>query len=278
MFLIFLTIVITVVPGSRMIRSWEFQLHFAIALILILVTLWLSPLPFSVRCGLSVVLLLTYRRNFYLLGSTLINMYEGLKMKPALKYKNRALRKTVYSIYKNTGFRIVHNFDKLPEKPTIIVLNYCADRMEHALCAIIPRDVSVISKSIFGKIIGRNIQLPLHKKGQFDYVEEKVKENLDKGIDILAYINAPSYYQYIGALSSGMFRIAMGINATITPITFDTIELTKMCTIPNQNMCVKVGETFSPESVGSAKIRCRRFFKKSLEEFKANKYNFDYTF
>lgn len=271
LFFTFLSILIVVLPSLRMIRSWEFQFHFIIALALILTTIWLSRISFYQKLLFTVLLCLTYWKNFYLAGSTILTLYTAIKT----KYKIKRLRNMVYKMYDNCGFRFVHNYHKLPSKPTIFVLNYCIDRTEHSLCLTIPREITVIAKSIFGKVLGHNIAVP-KGKGNYDLVKEKVKENLSKGRDIIAYINAPSYYRYIGSMSSGMFSIAREIGATITPIAFDTIKLSRFLTIPKQNLCVKVGETFNPESIGMAKIRCRKFFKESLKEFDKNKYNFQY--
>ena len=72
-----------------------------------------------------------------------------------------------------------------------------------------------------------------------------------------------------------MLKIAINNNISITPVFFDFID-SKYGVIPDQNYCIKIGETLYDTDYTLARMRVRKFFNETRKEFRENKYNRKY--
>jgi len=54
-----------------------------------------------------------------------------------------------YNLFRDLGYPIMHNFNKLPHKPSILLLNYPSDMFEYFLNGVIPlKTCFVVSKKV----------------------------------------------------------------------------------------------------------------------------------
>lgn len=265
------------VPSYRMIRHVYYFPLTCIMIIIAMVTIWLSKLHIRIRIGLTVLLCWMYYRTFLLVYGCVGTCIRSI-MTPSSRRTDRWLLENIDGVYKRCGLRLVTNFGKLPSKPTILVASYCRDRMENVACILVPRKLAIMMQIGFKyvnmhNIINKPIYVRGHGKGNFDYICDQIKIAHDEGNDIFVYINSPSYYDYMGRYSSGIYHIAKKLGISITPVAFDYID-SVFGTIPNQNYCIKVGESFYVTTKGYAKCRTRKFHEQAHREFKKNKYNF----
>ena len=277
-FVFFACFVGIILPSLRTIKHIYFQVKICGILFIVLYTIWISSISLYVRLSLILSLLLIYYRNLRLISSIITNSINIIRLPKTQKRDDKIVRRTVENIYKQIGIRIISNFEKFPDHPTMILANYCRDRVENVVCIIIPRKISVLMGSAFKNvnmsgIISNPIYINASGKGNTSYISEEIRKTINDGNDIFAYINTiPSYFDYIGALRSGMFRIAIEHNISITPITFDVIDTT-LGFIPKQNYFIRVGDTFYPQTIENSKYRVTKFFRESLRQFKQYKYH-----
>lgn len=144
--------------------------------------------------------------------------------------KFRAYRALSHAFFKGE-LTTLENLCDLPTKPTIILANYPSNYVEYIIHAFLHERVCLllhgpavsIVKHIYGKdnIIGVD-------KGSFESLQVKVKEKMDNGYHIFAYIERDYYNRVsvydITELRTGMFSIAKNIGATITPVAIDHID------------------------------------------------------
>lgn len=272
------SLLLTLIPSSDIVRHPYFQIIGCFILAILIYTIFQSPLRFSVKISVIVILIAIYHKNIILISGIIHECYNFNRV-IKLNQKDPRICKQMTVLYKSIGINMINNFNRLPDHPTIILANYCRDRIENSMYIMLPRKLSIITQYDFKKYINCVNKNPIYitgyHKGNFEYIEKQVKIALDKGSDIFVYINKASYYNYIGKLRSGMFKIALKHNISITPVAFDYID-TYYGTIPNQNLCIKVGETVYEKDLVSAKYRVRKFFVNTLKEFKLNKYNLRY--
>lgn len=275
--------VIIISPSCRTIRHLYFQCKICLLILFIMVAIILI-FPYYISIPLISLIFFYYRRNFLIIYGIVTSAIISIKKKPPMTYlRDLWLRRTIKNIYTQNGLTFITNFQLLPSHPTIILANYCKDRIENPFAVLIPRKLAIMMQRGFRKInmsamINKPIYVEGHKQGNFHNINKAVKQASKEGNDIFVYVNNPSFYDYIGKLHSGIFKIAMTNKITVTPITFDFIEVTKSGYIPSQNIFIKVGNTFCVKDVIKAKTRVRRFFIDSLEEFKQNKFTKDYNF
>lgn len=258
--------------GSEMLI---FKTIFIITLFSIAIAMSKIPFKFLV---ISIIFCL-YWKHFYLWGTIVTNIFYLHGLPRPLKYKNSYVSNQMEKMFTNSGFRLLNNFGKMPIKPTIIVANYCSDRIENAAYLLIPGKSCVISQFPFlDQVLFEHIQSKGHAVGQFEKIKISVSEKIQKNISIFTYINSPTHSGNIGKISSGMFRIAAELDIPITPICIDRIKTGFLWSIPNQNFCIKVGETFLPKNIPNSIHSVRKFLTNTLDEFDKNKFNSNYCY
>ena len=116
-------------------------------------------------------------------------------------------------------FRLEHNFEDLPDKPTIFVCNYVKDRLENFACIMIPRNFAIMAGGVLAKykMFGLIKHLITKEKvnGSFSDIEKQIKEKTQKGLSIFSYITSDyvdKKTQYIPRIRKGVFHIAANLN------------------------------------------------------------------
>jgi hypothetical protein len=167
---------------------------------------------------------------------------------------------------------------ELPEKPTIYLCNYPANFVEYQVNTLLHRNVCIIA---YGKndiettrnkrIVGDDRIITISKgKDNFDEAERAIKEKMEKGYHIVAYVEKNfqkrSHCYSIDRLSTGMFHIAKKLDVTITPVVIDHIDHT--IGIPHSNTFnIYIGKT---EKILNHEIKIQevtKLFKRQLRKF-----------
>jgi len=140
-FIFLVAFLIIVIPSARMIRHVYFIPMICLFVLISIIAIWLSRLNTRIRIGLTVLVLLVYHRTFIIVGGCVISAVRSISMS---KKSDGLLAKYVTELYSASGLRLVTNFDKLPSHPTIILANYCRDRMENCACILVPRKLAIM--------------------------------------------------------------------------------------------------------------------------------------
>lgn len=177
------------------------------------------------------------------------------------------------------SMRFIHNFEKLPNNPTIYLVNYPVTVLEYALPSILPKPVCMVSSDRAKKLLSLAYEpenflvFDSSKKNNYDNLKELIRERM-KSISLYVYVDDMSKRigdNHIGILRKGMFYIAKELGVTITPIAMDTI-VTNMGIIPSQKFEVKVGETMKVDDPKAAIHKVRRFLLEEKRGFIQTKF------
>ncbi len=242
--------------------------------------LFICKLPININIKIVIITLIIYvfKRNFNILSKIIFIIYNIVN-KPK---SNITLRNHVTDILKD-NFIFSHNFHELPPYPSIIVSNYCYDRLENIACITIPKNISIIMGELLVKYVKLHSILEniickhgsKDKGGEYNHIKSEIKKCTENGISTFSYVTKSLHKNskcYIGKLRSGMFRIAKDLNIPITPIFIDYID-DKFGIIPLQNFRMHVGETFLiGEDIEGDIYNTRKFFINQMTISKNTKF------
>lgn len=271
--LFILVLIITIcLPQSRL--QFYSMLFLPLSLIFIFLTI---PIKGVYKKIVISVIILLYLRSLIFLMSIFKTVFSIVRNYPvALRKDDEPVRKAVMNIM-NTTFKFSHNYEKIPEHPTIFVANYVDDRTENIMCITIPSRLCIV----MGDGFIHNIKL--HKivkhvygtkpgNGQYEEVREALRKKVELGVSPFAYCSRPKRGRILGEVRSGMFRIAKDLGITVTPIYFDHIRHYGGI-IPYQNYKIVVGDTFYVEDIDESVIRVRNFFQRTQKVLEKDKFN-----
>ena len=233
---------------------------------LFVITILISPIPNKYLILLFILYLFRINLMFYKL------FYNVLSIKSLPN--DKLVRYSVVNFLETT-FQFKHNFHHLPLCPTIIVSNYCYDRLENIFCIVIPKDIAIVMGRLMitaGKLDRIVQNCIVIKKHQYQMIKEEIFRYNRKGVSSFAYITDCHHKSglYTNPVRTGMFRIAKELNIPITPIAFDYIQ-SYYGIIPYQNYEIKVGDTFSVSDIEIDTRMVQKFFNSSLKSFRINK-------
>jgi hypothetical protein len=240
--------------------------------ILFLGSLLLSRIKLEIKIIFLIIFYGIFRVNVNLTLLCLKLAYMGSK---GIFVENEELCREMMRKFFDENFRFSNEFNKLPEKPSIYVCNYCYDRVENFSYLTIPRKLSLIlTKGNIEKFnVIQNCIITNGKGDEYKFVKESIKKSVEQGRSIIVYIS--SHKQHIigkiGRIRSGIFRIAKELEVPVTPIAFDYIHQTYGY-IPYQNFRVHVGHSFMVDNVENSMYNVRQFFKNKLKFFMKNKF------
>lgn len=268
-----LIFIIVLSPSLRSLHHNYYNLLIVIIIILCIISIININIPLKIKVIVCITLCLIYNKNIRLIYNII---YTAVNTMYNSNRNDNLLNDKVTNIYKNVGLEIISNFEQLPSTPSILVANYCRDRIENPFCVTIPKKLAILMQRGFRKInmngiINYPIYVEGHGQGNFENISTAIKNAIELGNYVFVYINEPSYYDYIGRLKSGIFKIAKQHNIPVTPIAFDYID-TFFGYIPNQKYHIKVGETNYVTDVNKSRYMISKYYKKCQKEFKKSKY------
>ena len=218
--------------------------------------------------------IILYGRNIQFFLDFTYSLYKGYKI-PG-KTDNHVTRILVTDLF-HRYFRIIHNFHKIPKKPTIFLSNYVKDRVENLACVMLPVDICPMIAKWLSFL--QNFITPVIIRGeskQYDIIKEKIKEMHDKGYYVFVYIEkwcSGITDERLGSIRNGIFNIAKDLDVTVTPIAFDRVLYSKYAILKKQNYQICVGDTFKIDDVQYCKYKTRRFLGDRIKYFSKTKFN-----
>ncbi len=239
-------------------------------LLVLNVTICILNIPILYKIIISSFLFYIYSIYYSFLVNAVIIYIEYV-----LLHNNINLQKRIYSTLSKT-FKIKHNFHDLPPYPTIIVCNYCFDRLENILCKLLPIHICIVmsSKMFFLDMFSAN-NIYLKSKGAYKTLESNVIKYNKEGKYIFLYTSKYSDKpNTVINIKSGAFSISKSTHIPITLMTIDHIDFGLFNTIPYQNLQIHIGETFVVDNVFMAKCKARTYFRDTLSKFATQKYQF----
>jgi hypothetical protein len=181
---------------------------------------------------------------------------------------NKSLRDRVLDIYNPSIDVQILNGEKLPNYPTIILCNYCNDRLENLASVFVQERMSIVSGIRFTETILQNvIRTDPKKKKFFNKVREGVSKNIKEGRSVFAYVTTPPFYStYVKKIRTGMFQIAKELEIPVTLVCISYLDIHKLF-YTKQTLKVHIGNTFKVHDVKDALIDSRSYFRNILSSF-----------
>ena len=275
--MILLGTVASIIPSIKMFGDVYYT--FAVYTIILFIIFLILLCDFNIKIKLAVIfsILILYRKNIYMTSGTFYTIIkEGYFNSLHNRKDDKVLRDAVYKIF-NKNLKLKLDFSKLPDKPTIIVCNYCTDRLENLACILIPKDIAILMRDTLKKIskLHRLIKWPIYtkEKNSYENTKKEVCKNIKEGRSVFSYITktprlGPTYIQNI---RTGMFKLAKELNVPVTLIAIDYIDST-IGMIKSQNFNIVVGDTYDIVDINDSVYRAKKFFKDMLCKFAAEKY------
>jgi len=267
------------IPSLKIIGDCYYLFIIFILLLLFILAILLLKIEIKYKVVLILALFLIYKNTFIIVGNVFYSLIKLIYIDSVDDRKdNKTLIKLVKPIYRKY-FNFITNFENLPSTPSIIVCNYCNDRVENLCCILLPIDLAIMMRDQvrntmkFDKIVKWRIETK--KNGSFKNTKDLIENHIKDGRYIFTYVTKhPKYkFNHISKVRSGVFYIAKELNIPITLLAIDYID-TNFGTIPYQNFRIKVGDTFYVQEPKNDVYKCKKFFKDTLTEFINTKYKF----
>lgn len=225
-------------------------------------TLILADLSLKFRLILVLLIICIYRRNISFLMRCIWHISRGNKQN---------IQKNVWNLFED-NFHLVHNFEKLPDTPSILLANYGSDRFESIAAVLIPRRMIFVMKEKLNSILAFNRVvdcIETKKDKSFELLENQVCVSIRSGVYVFCYpCESPYIHQYnYGRMHSGIFRIAWKNKIPITLLHFDFLD-TIGGAIYKQRFRIHVGESFrihSEYGLQNAIYKTKKFFKEQTK-------------
>lgn len=273
-----LAILVVLIPSLKMLTYIYYILaSFIILLLFAVAMLLITDLPLSIRISIIVVVFAVFRINIDISARVLWAFVKFGVINPvSTRVNDTPVREYIDDIF-SRNFKMCTNFENLPEKPSIIIANYCKDRMENISCLLIPRNISIMMRREL-RVIGLHkiLKWPLFTdiSGSYENTKKQISDNILENRSVFSYVTTkttsitPNLFIKI---RTGMFSIAKELNVQVTPIVFDYID-TSCGFVPFQRYNIHVGDSFYVDSVGLSKQKVMRFFREKMTEFISTKY------
>jgi len=221
-------------------------------------------------------ILLLYQSNIQFFFDFSYTIYKGYKYgKSSINTNNYITRILTTNLF-NKNFNIIHNFDKIPEKPTIFLSNYVKDRVENLACMLLPVNLCLLIAESLKPL--ENFINPIITRGdskQYYIMKDKINDFHKKGFNIFVYIeksNSSINDEKLGVIRNGIFAIAKDLNISITPIAFDRIVYDKYGILNRQNYQIRIGDTLKVDNINDSKYKTRRFLDSQIKYFNKTKF------
>lgn len=273
--LLLLGTVIVMLPSLRYIAVPYFYIIQCTTILLLSVSLFiLIPNPYK---PISILPLILYRRNFSVVWRTCSNVIKKGYIESVKQRKdNKELRDVVIETMRHT-FNLKTDFSKMDHaRPSIIIMNYCSDRIENLVSMLVPGNVSVMMRNTIGAVLGKIVKwtVKTEAKNSFEDTKNEVMKHTKAGRSVLTYATTHNTlsHEYIHRLRSGVFVIAKECHIPITLVAVDKVWSGLLGIIPYQNFSIVSSETFDVIDCKEAMHKSRVFFREKLEDFRQNKF------
>jgi 1-acyl-sn-glycerol-3-phosphate acyltransferase len=172
------------------------------------------------------------------------------------------------------GFNLDANFEKIPDKPCILMANYCAKKnaLDYFSNATIPHKFALILSSSHAFLVDRVYEKDRliyvgHKsKDNYQKIKKSIQDHLKKGYYIFCYIEDITDEKRpfkIKKLRSGIFSIAKELSVPVVPIVMDSISHW-FGLFTRHNYRIHVGDPLYVENVPETMKFVKRYMEKTL--------------
>lgn len=236
------------------------------------------PIPIASRATAVLVTLAVFRHNITMTGSLMHSVAKfGFIVPLSTRIDDSALRTSVHQIF-TEHFTLKTNFTEFPSQPSIIVSNYCKDRMENIACVLLPGNIAIMMRrglTILG--LHKLVRWPLftEESGNYEKTKNLIMGHVLQGHHVFGYITTKTLLKpdLFIKIRSGMFSIAKDLGIPVTPVAFDYIDMGPLGQVLPQNYEIRVGKTEYVTNVQSSMRKTIHFFKDSMMEFIRKKYD-----
>lgn len=270
----------TMLPSLYILSDCYYLLVVFLVVLSVILGILVSKIKIEIKLILLIIILSIYQKNLTIFGTLFVKIYNIIYINTIEKRKdNTELVEIVKQIY-IPNFNLITDFSKLPDTPSIIVCNYCHDRIENLACILIPRHIVIMMRdqvrntTKLDKIVKWRIETK--DKDSYEDTKKQILEHTRQGRSIFTYITKHPKHKinYISKIRTGVFHIAKELDIPITPIVIDFID-TKFGSIPYQNFRIITGETFKVTNVKKQVYVTKVFFRNTLSFCIKNKKNYN---
>jgi len=272
--LLIILAILIIIPGLE-IYSHVFFGFITLSLIpTIIILISLLQINIKEKASIIAVIMILYHKNLLISIYMLNIMLECFNKE---KKDDTKIRKMILNLF-NKNFTLTTDFKKLPSKPSIIVCNYCSDRIENLASVLFPVDVAIMMRDH----VNRRVKLDKFVKwvilttasGSYEQTKKDVIYNINQGRHVFVYVTKHAHANpiFIRGVRSGMFAISKDTGIPITLAAIDYVDI-KMGIITRQNFRIVVGDTFVVENIKDSMYKTVLFYKKILTEFSEKKYS-----
>jgi hypothetical protein len=274
--LIILLLILLFLPSLLIILNGRYNIfHTFFIKVYIIIYILTSIIPIYFKLTLLIILLSIYRINFKFMIELIFLTSFLQNIIPIAIRKDDQINRYIATKIFTSNFKLHTQFDKLPSFPSILVCNYCKDRIENTACIMFPLDIAILMRDGFVSKLDKLVKWPIFTKSENNYENTKkhIKEHISAGRSIFTYITKPPTIKLdlLPSVRSGIFNIAKELNIPITLVCIDYVD-TSFGSITRQNFRICVGETFMVKDVQESKYKSRIFFRDTIKECIRRKY------
>ena len=255
--------------------NYMFVLTFIIILLILIILL--KNLDIKIKIFTISIVLFLYQNNLFLFKF----YFKLLLIEGYINNVNNRIDNEILTIKCKKSFserfKLKLNFEKLTDKPSLIVCNYCTDRFENLAIVLIPKNIVILIRDIVLKYSKLDKLLKwvivVKKEDSYENTKKEIMKHINEGRSVVSYITKDPYLgpTHIRGIRSGIFKISKELNIPITPIAIDYID-NNFGMIKYQNFNIKADDTFNVENVKESMYKTKKFYKESMKAFKKNKY------
>lgn len=275
--IIIAAVLIILIPSLTMLTDFYYILASLATIVVLIFVVLALPIPLSVRLAIIIIVVTIYRNNIILTTRIVSSVVKTIYNNPPSTRSDDAILRNIVEDSFGSTFKLHKEFDKFPSQPSILVCNYCKDRMENSACILFPADLAIMMRDGLKKTVHLHkiVKWPIYTKakGNYEDTKKQVKEHMKQGRHVFTYITKHPKLRpdYIPVIRSGMFSIAKELGVPVTPVCIDYID-TNMGAITYQNFRIRVGDTFMVDDINDSATRTKTFFKETMSEFIRRKY------
>ena len=275
--IILLALLVIIIPSLQLFADFYYSFVIFIVLLILLTIISLLKINLKVKIIILAIICILFKNNFLIIGKTFTYVYKAAYINTLSNRKDDSdLRDIVRKIYL-PHLKIKTNFNNLPTKPSIMVCNYCNDRLENLACILIPKDMAIMMRDGLKKTtkLHKLVKWPIFtgEKNNYENTKKEITEHINQGRSIFTYVTKypRDIPNFIAKIRTGIFSIAKELDIPITLVAIDYIDI-KYNIISEQNFQIEIGDTFKVDNVQLSIHRARKFFRNTMTKFINEKY------
>jgi hypothetical protein len=265
---------LVVIPGLEIYSNVFFGFLTFIWIPAIIILITILQINFKQKISIIIVIILFYHKNISISIDILKIIQSGYKNK---EKDNTKIRKITHDMF-NKNFTLITDFKKLPVKPSIILCNYCFDRIENLASVLFPVDMAIMMREHVNKRvkIDKLVKWVIltSASGNYEQTKKDIIYNITQGRHVFVYVTKHAHANpvFVKGVRSGMFSISKDTGIPITLSAIDYVDI-KLGSVTPQNFRITVGDTFVVKNVKDSIYRSMLFYKKTLTDFAEKKYS-----